>query len=131
MNSPITPHSQSSHAIEPRDHDQQPGLLPILNHEDVLPELGGWSRQVGRRVVATTAASALALAIWPWQQTVQTNGVVRPAGENTLVQSSLDGSVATVWVQENQHVRRGERLAELDCSAIAFCSTVVPWPPVL
>ena len=114
MTSPITPHSQPNGAIEPREHALQPALLPILNHDDVLPELGGWSRQVGRRVVVTTAASVLALAVWPWQQTVQANGVIRPAGENTLVQSSLDGSVAMVWVRDNQRVRRGERLAELD-----------------
>ena len=89
-------------------------LLPHLSQEDVLPDLGGWSQHLGRRVLLASTAVALALASWPWRQTVQAQGVIRPAGENTVVQSSLDGIVAVVWVRENQRVRRGERLAELD-----------------
>ena len=101
-------------AIQPRDPKAALVLLPGLSPEDVLPELGGWSRHLGRRMVLGSAAALLGLALWPWRQTVQAEGVIRPAGENTLVQSSLDGSVAVVWVRENQRVRRGERLAELD-----------------
>lgn len=114
MTSPITPHTQAKANIETRQRALAPALLPVLQSDDVLPDLGGWSRQVGRRVVVATAASLVALAVWPWQQTVQADGVIRPAGENTVVQSSLDGNVAAVWVRENQRVRRGERLAELD-----------------
>jgi multidrug efflux pump subunit AcrA (membrane-fusion protein) len=56
----------------------------------------------------------LALAVWPWRETVRAAGVIRPAGENTIVQSRLDGTLASVWVKENQSVRKGERLAVLD-----------------
>ena len=88
-------------------------LLPV-QADDFLPELGGWSKTLGQRVLAGGAASLLALAIWPWQQTVRAGGVIRPAGENTIVQSQLDGVVARVWIQENQQVKQGDRLAELD-----------------
>jgi HlyD family secretion protein len=56
----------------------------------------------------------LSLAVWPWQETVRAAGVIRPAGENTIVQSQLDGVLSRVWVKENQQVKQGEPLAELD-----------------
>jgi multidrug efflux pump subunit AcrA (membrane-fusion protein) len=97
-----------------RRSDPVPALLTTVQADEFLPELGDWSRTLGQRVLAVGAASVLALAIWPWQQTVRAGGVIRPAGENTIVQSQLDGVVARVWIKENQQVKQGERLAELD-----------------
>lgn len=97
-----------------RHSDSIPAHLTPLQADDFLPELGGWSKTLGQRVLAVGAASVLALAVWPWQETVRAGGVIRPAGENTIVQSQLDGVLARVWVKENQHVRQGEPLAELD-----------------
>lgn len=97
-----------------RRSDGIPAQLLPVQADDFLPELGGWSKTLGQRVLAAGAASLLALAIWPWQQTVRAGGVIRPAGENTIVQSQLDGVVARVWIQENQQVKQGDRLAELD-----------------
>ena len=97
-----------------RRSDGIPSQLLPVQADDFLPELGGWSKTLGQRVLAAGATSLLALAIWPWQQTVRAGGVIRPAGENTIVQSQLDGVVARVWIQENQQVKQGDRLAELD-----------------
>ena len=89
-------------------------LLPALDPEEVLPALGPWSQHLGRRLLLGSTAAVLAASVWPWRESVRAVGLIRPAGETVLVQSSQDGSVARVWVQENQRVRRGERLAELD-----------------
>ena len=97
-----------------RRSDIIPAQLTPLQADDFLPELGQWSKTLGQRTLAVGAASVLALAIWPWQETVRAGGVIRPAGENTIVQSQLDGVLARVWVKENQVVQKGERLAELD-----------------
>ena len=97
-----------------RRSDQVPALLTPLQADDFLPELGGWSKTLGQRALAVGAASVLALALWPWQETVRAGGVIRPAGENTIVQSQLDGVVAKVLVKENQQVKPGQALAELD-----------------
>ena len=97
-----------------RRSDIIPALLTPLQADDFLPELGGWSKTLGQRVLAVGTVSVLALAVWPWQETVRAAGVIRPAGENTIVQSQLDGVLARVWVKENQQVKQGEPLAELD-----------------
>lgn len=97
-----------------RRSDIIPAQLTPLQADDFLPELGGWSKTLGQRVLAVGTVSVLALAVWPWQETVRAAGVIRPAGENTIVQSQLDGVLARVWVKENQQVKQGEPLAELD-----------------
>jgi len=97
-----------------RRSDIIPAQLIPLQADDFLPELGGWSKTLGQRVLAVGAVSVLALAVWPWQETVRAAGVIRPAGENTIVQSQLDGVLARVWVKDNQQVKQGEPLAELD-----------------
>ena len=97
-----------------RRSDIIPAQLTPLQADDFLPELGGWSKTLGQRVLAVGAVSMLALAVWPWQDTVRAAGVIRPAGENTIVQSQLDGVLARVWVKDNQQVKQGEPLAELD-----------------
>ena len=97
-----------------RRSDIIPAQLMPLQADDFLPELGGWSKTLGQRVLAVGAVSMLALAVWPWQETVRAAGVIRPAGENTIVQSQLDGVLARVWVKDNQQVKQGEPLAELD-----------------
>jgi HlyD family secretion protein len=97
-----------------RRSDIIPAQLTPLQADDFLPELGGWSKTLGQRVLAVGAVSVLALAVWPWQETVRAAGVIRPAGENTIVQSQLDGVLARVWVKDNQQVKQGEPLAALD-----------------
>jgi len=97
-----------------RINPQVPQLLTSLEVDDFLPSLGGWSQKLGQRILVAGVGSVLALAIWPWRETVRASGVIRPAGENSVVQSQFDGTLANVWVKENQQVRRGERLAELD-----------------
>ena len=97
-----------------RRSDIIPAQLTPLQADDFLPELGGWSKTLGQRVLAVGAVSMLALAVWPWQETVRAAGVIRPAGENTIVQSQLDGVLARVWVKDNQQVKQGEPLAALD-----------------
>jgi multidrug efflux pump subunit AcrA (membrane-fusion protein) len=97
-----------------RRSDIIPAQLTPLQADDFLPELGGWSKTLGQRVLAVGTVSVLALAVWPWQETVRAAGVIRPAGENTIVQSQLDGVLARVWVKENQQVKQGKPLAELD-----------------
>lgn len=93
---------------------QETTSLISAESDDFLPSLGRWSHTLGQKVFIGAAASLLALAIWPWRETVRATGVIRPAGENTIVQSQLDGALATVWVKENQQVKKGQALAALD-----------------
>ena len=85
-----------------------------IEADDFLPALGNWTRAFGRNVLITTTAGLLGLSIWPWRETVRAAGVVRPDGENTVVQSQLDGTLSAVWIKENQEVKEGQALAVLD-----------------
>lgn len=99
--------------LDVRPHENEITLIEV-DAGDFLPELGGWSQKFGRNILITTTACLIGLAVWPWRETVRAAGVIRPYGENTLVQSQLDGSLSTVWVHENQEVRKGQPLAVLD-----------------
>ncbi len=94
--------------------DPQSIAVISMTSDDILPSLGQWSQTLGQKVLIGASASVIALGLWPWRETVRAPGVIRPAGENTVVQSALDGTLATVWVRENQEVRQGEALAALD-----------------
>lgn len=92
----------------------QDGAVMRLEADDLLPSLGRWSQTFGRNMLMMSTAGLLGLAIWPWQETVRANGSVRPDGENAVIQSKLDGTLAEIWVKENQTVSKGEALASLD-----------------
>jgi multidrug efflux pump subunit AcrA (membrane-fusion protein) len=103
----------SPHALSTQRQEQGIALMP-MDTEDFLPSLGSWSKSFGRNVMVAATAGLIGLAIWPWRETVRAAGVVRPYGENTVVQSQLNGSLAAVWVKENTEVRKGQALAALD-----------------
>jgi len=102
------------------DHDPPhlPALLPSTAADEFLPAPGSWSHRLGHRVLIGMVSTGLALVIWPWQETVRASGVVRPTGENSLVQSERGGTVLAVLVQPNQRVVAGQVMARLDDRAL-------------
>ena len=98
----------------PEEGPQLPALLPSTAADDFLPAPGSWSRGLGHRVLIGILGTGLALVVWPWQETVRASGVVRPTGENSLVQSERGGTVLAVLVQPNQRVVSGQVMARLD-----------------
>ncbi|MEB3265524.1 MAG: HlyD family efflux transporter periplasmic adaptor subunit [Cyanobacteriota bacterium] len=103
------------------DHDSvQPGpplLLPV-HADEFLPEPGRWSRQLGWRVLLASGGALVALWFWPMAETVRANGLVRPRGENSVVQAFRSGTVAQVLVKSDQRVAAGQVLARLDTAAL-------------
>lgn len=98
----------------PRELPQLPALLPSTAADEFLPAPGSWANGLGQRVLIALLSTGLALVVWPWQETVRASGVVRPKGENSLVQSERGGTVLAVLVQPNQRVIAGQILARLD-----------------
>jgi multidrug efflux pump subunit AcrA (membrane-fusion protein) len=95
----------------------QPVLPPTLmgvSNEDFLPGPGPWASALGRQLVVLLLLGSGALALWPMRETVKAAGVVRPRGENTVVQTELGGTVLRVLLRPNQPVRAGELLAVFD-----------------
>jgi multidrug resistance efflux pump len=94
-----------------------PLLLPVEAGE-FLPEPGRWSRQLGWRVLAATGGTLVALWFWPMAETVRADGMVRPSGENSVVQAFRSGTVAQVMVKPDQAVAAGQVLARLDATGL-------------
>jgi HlyD family secretion protein len=91
-----------------------PGLLMPVSGDDFLPEPGSWTRALGIQLLLLLLLGAAALAVWPLRETVRASGVVRPDGENTLVQSERSGRISQVLIQPNQSVKAGQVLARFD-----------------
>ncbi len=117
------PHSslvqQADPALPPAPaHQPVPAALLPVTADDFLPEPGPWSRALGGQLLVLLLLGGVALTLWPMRETVRAIGVVRPDGENTLVQSERGGTLAAVLIQPNQSVQRGQLLARFDNAAL-------------
>jgi len=86
--------------------------------DQFLPPPGSWSHTIGSRVLFAAGLLVVASCFWPIEETVRATGVVRPTGENIVVQSQLAGRVKQVFVQPNQRVQPNQVLAVIDQSSL-------------
>ncbi len=116
MTTPSSDASASTNAETLSGHHPPvlPPTLSPVSGDDFLPGPGPWASALGRQLLLLLSFGALALALWPMRETVKAPGVVRPVGENTLVQSEQGGTVLRVLLRQNQSVRRGDLLAVFD-----------------
>ena len=77
-----------------------PALLPSTAADEFLPSPGSWSHTLSHRVLIAIVSTALALVVWPWQETVRASGVA--AG--TIASSHGNDSIAP---RPRRKVRRG------------------------
>jgi multidrug resistance efflux pump len=103
------------------DHDplaiHGQSLLP-LDVGDVLPDPGRWTRNLGVRALIGAGSALVALWFWPMAETVRSEGVIRPSGENSVVQALRSGTVVQVAVKPNQVVAAGQVLARIDAHGL-------------
>ncbi|MHC0065739.1 HlyD family secretion protein [Nostoc sp. UIC 10890] len=93
-------------------HNQK--FLPSLQKDEFLPPISAWTSLAGIFLVGTIG-SAIALSSWvKYNVMVETAATVRPIGDTKLVQPSIEGTVETIFVKENQIVKKGEAIARLD-----------------
>jgi len=93
---------------------QSAGALVVAETDQFLPPPGPWARTIGRRVLIACGVIVLASGLLPFEQTVRAKGVVRPSGDNTLIQTDQPGRVARVLIRPNQAVVANQILAILD-----------------
>lgn len=91
-----------------------PPTLMVTTADDYLPGPGPWAALLGRQLLIGLLLGGAALTLWPMRETVRAGGMVRPSGENTLVQSEQGGSLQQVLVKPNQEVAAGALLAVFD-----------------
>ncbi|MFM7368462.1 MAG: biotin/lipoyl-binding protein, partial [Sphaerospermopsis kisseleviana] len=93
-------------------HNQK--LISSGENDELLPPISRWTSLAGIFLISTVA-SGIALSSWiKYNVTVKTVGTVRPTGEVRLVQPQMEGTVKTILVKENQPVKIGDVIANLD-----------------
>lgn len=97
---------------------QDPTLLPETSAEEFLPAPGRWAASLARALLLAVAVGGASLLVWPMRETVRASGLVRPSGENTVLQSEFGGRLRRVAVRANQTVQRGQLLAVIEPSGL-------------
>lgn len=112
--SPDLPATASREVLANAAPPALPPTLQSVSADEFLPGPGPWASALGRQLLVLLSVGGLALAVWPMRETVKAPGVLRPSGENTVVQSEQGGTVLQVLLRPNQPVRAGQLLAVFD-----------------
>lgn len=81
--------------------------------EEYLPEIGRGVSAIGLFMVASFGAAIALSGILKYKITVQAPATIRPVGELRLVQSTIEGSISSIAVRENQTIRKGDPIATI------------------
>jgi HlyD family secretion protein len=97
-----------------QNHQEEiPFLLPVTS-EEFIPSTNRWISIAGFVLTGSVAIAAIMAYTIEYNITVKAAGIVRPVGELRLVQPEIEGVVKSILVKENQSVRKGQIIAELD-----------------
>jgi multidrug efflux pump subunit AcrA (membrane-fusion protein) len=100
-----------SDAIIPFPQEPDYAVLEPITPTQFIPPIRRWV-SVGGVIMVGSFAAAIALStILKYKVTVQAPAAIRPVGELRLVQATIDGSVLSISVRENQAVKKGDPIA--------------------
>jgi multidrug efflux pump subunit AcrA (membrane-fusion protein) len=108
---PFRPEFASNGAIVPFPPEPDYQILHQTKPEEFLPAIGRWMLVGGMFMVGSFGGAIALSAILKYKVTVQAPAAIRPVGEVRLVQSTIEGSVLSISVRENQTVRKGDPIA--------------------
>ncbi|WP_071189221.1 HlyD family efflux transporter periplasmic adaptor subunit [Trichormus sp. NMC-1] len=93
-------------------HNQK--LISSVKNDEFLPPISRWTSLTGMFLVGTVA-TGITLSSWvKYNVTVKANATVRPTGEVRVVQPEIEGAIKSILVKENQVVKMGDVIANLD-----------------
>ncbi|NEO27783.1 MAG: biotin/lipoyl-binding protein, partial [Kamptonema sp. SIO4C4] len=102
-------------ALESKLNDSRPSAkLFTVGQAEFLPPVQTWVNLGGLIVAGTVGAAFLCAGILEYNVTVQASATVRPTGDLRIVEATQAGTVQRIEVQENQQVKAGETIAQLD-----------------
>jgi HlyD family secretion protein len=93
-------------------HNQK--LLPSVRSEEFLPPISRWTSLAGVFLVGNFGTAIALSSYMKYNVTVKASATVRPTGEIRLVQPLIEGTVKSIFVKENQAVKQGDIIAQLD-----------------
>jgi multidrug efflux pump subunit AcrA (membrane-fusion protein) len=108
---PFRPEFAPNGAIVPFPPEPDYQILHQTKPEEFLPAIGRWMLVGGMFMVGSFGGAIALSAILKYKVTVQAPAAIRPVGEVRLVQSTIEGSVLSISVRENQTVRKGDPIA--------------------
>lgn len=98
--------------------DPNPEFLHPVQGDEFLPPISLWTTLGGFFMVGTFGVAVTLASLIQYNVTVKTPGTVRPAGELRIVQAATEGTVQSIEVKENQHVKQGQAIARVDDSRL-------------
>jgi multidrug efflux pump subunit AcrA (membrane-fusion protein) len=102
---------EQSDTVIPFPEEPDYAVLEPITPTQFIPPIQRWV-SVGGVIMVSSFAAAIALStILKYKVTVQAPAAVRPVGELRLVQSTMEGSVLSIAVRENQVVKKGDTIA--------------------
>jgi multidrug efflux pump subunit AcrA (membrane-fusion protein) len=99
-------------AIVPFTPDSYEIFQPTTPTE-FLPSTKWWVNMGGMLMVGSFGAAIALSTILKYKVTIQAPASIRPVGELRLVQSTIEGSVLSISVRENQTVDKGDPIATI------------------
>ncbi|WP_353931065.1 HlyD family efflux transporter periplasmic adaptor subunit [Okeanomitos corallinicola TIOX110] len=89
-------------------------LIPSQHKDDFLPSISIWTSLTGILLIGTVA-TGITLSSWvKYNVTVKASAIVRPTGETRIVQPQIEGTIKNILVKENQPIKIGDVIADLD-----------------
>ena len=99
-----------------KDNDSE--LVSPSSPDEFLPQIALWT-SLGGLLMISLFGTAISLSnIFKYKVTVQAAAAIRPMGELRIVQSAIEGSIASINVKENQAVKQGDIIATLNDSKL-------------
>jgi HlyD family type I secretion membrane fusion protein len=100
--------------VNPTTHN----TLTTVQPEEFLPPMGQWVKFGGLIIIGTFGCAIAYSAIAPYKVTIKGQAVIRPTGELRIVQAAAEGKILKITASENQVVRKGDRIAQIDDSQL-------------
>jgi HlyD family type I secretion membrane fusion protein len=94
--------------------DSNTSSLKTVKTDEFLPQVSLWTSLGGFFLLGTVAIAFIIAALVKYDIKVRASGNIRPTGELKLVQAVTKGPVKNILVKENQVVKKGDPIAEID-----------------
>jgi HlyD family type I secretion membrane fusion protein len=88
--------------------------LRTVKTDEFLPQVSLWTTLGGLFLLGTVTVGFVIAGVVKYDVKVKASGTVRPTGEIRVVQAATKGAVKNISIKENQTVKQGDAIAEID-----------------
>ena len=106
--------SDFSSPITPANKEPKLSTLRLATPNQFLPPIQNWLIISGFACLGIFTGAITLSSKLDYKVTVKAPAKIRPIGELRIVQAASEGKIASIFVAENQQVRSGELIAQID-----------------